>query len=83
MIWSVEDVNSRMRRQARKNAAGQLAMEQLVLEAHRDGQSLRQIAKDAGMTPEGVRKMIARVERNVAKDAQVGADASELIGDIS
>lgn len=69
MIGDVEDVNSRIRRQARKNAAGQLAMEKLVLEAHRDGQSLRQIAKDAGLTPEGVRKMIARVGRDIADDS--------------
>lgn len=66
MIGDVEDVNSRIRRQARKNAAGQLAMEALVLEAHTQGQSLRQIAKDARMTPEGVRKMLARLEREAA-----------------
>lgn len=56
-------MNSRIRRQARKNAAGQLAMEELVLEAHEGGQSLRQIAKDAAMTPEGVRKMLARIAK--------------------
>jgi hypothetical protein len=69
MIGDVEDVNSRIRRQARKNAAGMRAMERLVLEAHLEGQSLRQIAKDAGMTPEGVRKMIARIEREAGTSA--------------
>lgn len=48
------------------------AMEELVLEAHAQGQSLRQIAKDARMTPEGVRKMIARLGREAASaDANV------------
>ena len=61
MIGDVEDVNSRIRRQARKNAAGQLAMERLVLEAHAQGKSLREIAKAASMSPEGVRKMLARL----------------------
>lgn len=72
MIGDVEDVNSRIRRQARKNAAGQLAMKKLVLEAHRAGQSLRQIGRDAGMTPEGVRRMIARAERDAAKTDDSG-----------
>lgn len=61
MIGDVEDVSSRIRRQARKNAAGQLAMERLVLEAHVQGKSLREIAKAASMSPEGVRKMLARL----------------------
>jgi hypothetical protein len=82
MIGDVEDVSSRIRRQARKNAAGQIAMEKLVLEAHRDGQSLRQIAKDAAMTPEGVRKMIARVEHATGVATQLDGD-SGLIGDVN
>lgn len=70
-------MNTRIRRRARKNAAGQIAMEQLVLEAHEAGQSLRQIAKDAGMTPEGVRKMLARI----AKQEGAGSGAATPGGD--
>lgn len=77
MIGDVEDVNSRMRRQARKNAAGQRAMEQLVLEAHRARQSLRQIAADAGMTAEGVRKMLARLAREADTATAAPEDQSD------
>lgn len=52
---------NRLKRQAAKNAAGQAALEQLVLKAHDQGKSLRDIAVAAKMTPEGVRKMIARI----------------------
>ena len=34
--------------------------EALVIEAHREGRSLRQIAKEAGLSHEGVRKMLKR-----------------------
>lgn len=51
----------KIRRQADKNAAGQAALEQLVLEGHRQGMSLRAIATEARMTPEGVRKMLKRL----------------------
>lgn len=54
-------MTNRLKKQARRNAAGHAALEQLVLEAHEGGQSLRQIADAARMTPEGVRKMIARL----------------------
>lgn len=54
-------MTNRLKRQARRNAAGQAALERLVLEAHEQGKSLRQIAESARMTPEGVRKMIARL----------------------
>ena len=54
-------MTNRLKKQARRNAAGQAALEQLVLEAHEEGRSLRQIADAARMTPEGVRKMIARL----------------------
>jgi hypothetical protein len=64
----VEDVTSRIKKQVRKNAAGQAALEALVLEAKNEGQSLRQIADAAKMSPEGVRKMLARIT------AQDGAD---------
>ncbi len=54
-------MTNRLKKQARRNAAGQAALERLVLEAHGAGQTLRQIAQAAGMTPEGVRKMLVRL----------------------
>lgn len=54
-------MTNRLKKQSRKNAAGQAALERLVLEAHEAGQTLRQIARAADMTPEGVRKMLARI----------------------
>jgi len=64
-------VTERLKRQARKNAAGQAALEKLVLEAHNERKSLRQIAEAAGMTAEGVRKMLARLgaEASATPDA--------------
>lgn len=59
-------MTNRLKKQARKNAAGQAALERLVLEAHEAGQSLRQIAEAARMTPEGVRKMLTRVTAQAA-----------------
>jgi DNA-binding Lrp family transcriptional regulator len=66
---SVEDVANRLKKQAKRNAAGQAALEKLVLEAHAEGKSLREIGEAAGMTPEGVRKMIARLTREAAAQA--------------
>jgi hypothetical protein len=60
---SVDDVITRLEQQAIDNAAGQDALEQLVLEAHAEKKSLRQIAAAARMTPEGVRKMLARLTK--------------------
>ena len=59
-------MTNRLKKQARRNAAGQAALERLVLEAHEAGQSLRQIAEAAGMTPEGVRKMLVRLAAKAA-----------------
>ena len=60
---SDEPISVRLQRQAREIAAGRRELEELILEAHRCGQSLRQIAVEAEMTPEGIRKLIARAER--------------------
>lgn len=60
---SVDDVITRLEQQATDNAEGQRALEELVIEAHAAKKSLRQIAKAARMTPEGVRKMLARLTR--------------------
>lgn len=54
---------SRLGRQAAKNAAGKAALERLVLEAHKEGKSLRAIAAEADLTPEGVRRMLKRLGR--------------------
>lgn len=54
---------TRLEQQATDNAEGQRVLEQLVIEAHAEKKSLRQIAKAARMTPEGVRKMLARLTR--------------------
>lgn len=59
---SVEDVAIRIRKQADENAAGQVALERLVLEGRESGMSLRAIAAEARMTPEGVRKMLKRLD---------------------
>ena len=61
MIGDVEDVTARLKRRARRLAAAQAALEESVLEAHREGQSLREIGKIVSMSPEGVRKMLARL----------------------
>jgi len=60
-------VLSRLKRQAAKNAAGKAALERLVLEAHEEGKSLRVIAADARLTPEGVRRMLKRLGRGDAE----------------
>ncbi len=63
-----------IRKQAQRNAAGDAAMMRLVALAKAEGKSLRDIGAAAGMTPEGVRKMIARAKRqtpeNAPEDAQ-------------
>ena len=58
---------TRLKRQAAKNAAGHAALEQLVLKAHDQGKSLRDIAAAVKMTPEGVRKMLVRVALQAAE----------------
>lgn len=61
----------RIRRQADKNAAGQAALERLVLEGRGSGMSLRAIAIEARMTPEGVRKMLKRLDEQAAAEPDV------------
>lgn len=58
---SVEDTLIKLKKQAAKNADGQARLEQLVVQAHGEGHSLRTIGEAAGLTPEGVRRMLARV----------------------
>lgn len=58
---SVEDTLIKLKKQAEKNAAGQAVLEKLVVQAHGEGHSLRTIAAAAGLTAEGVRRMLARV----------------------
>lgn len=67
---SVEDVAIRIRRQADKNAAGEAALERLVLEGREAGMSLRAIAAEARMTPEGVRKMLKRLEAQASEGGE-------------
>ncbi len=64
----VENVAIRIRKQADKNAAGQAALERLVLEGRESGMSLRAIAAEARMTPEGVRKMLKRLDEQAAAE---------------
>lgn len=61
----------RIRRQADKNAAGQAALERLVLEGRESGMSLRAIGIEARMTAEGVRKMLKRLD----EQAELQSDA--------
>lgn len=58
----------RIRKQADENAAGQVALERLVLEGRESGMSLRAIAVEARMTPEGVRKMLKRLDEQPATE---------------
>jgi transposase len=58
---NMEDVMSQLKKQAKKVETDQARLEQLVVKAHGDGKSLREIAAVIGKTPEGVRKMVARV----------------------
>lgn len=58
---------SKLKRQAAKNAVGKAALEQLVIEAHKEGRSLRTIAAAAELTPEGVRRMLKRLDRENAE----------------
>jgi predicted AAA+ superfamily ATPase len=67
----VDDVMNRLKRQAAKNAAGQAALQQLVIAAHGEGKSLREIAKAAKMTPEGVRKMLLRIAPKQVADREL------------
>ena len=60
-MGNMEDVMSRLKKQAKKVQAGQDLLEQLVVKAHGEGKSLREIGAAIGKTPEGVRKMVARV----------------------
>lgn len=70
-------MGSRIKKQALKNTAGQEALEQLVLEAHADGRSLRQIASYASMTPEGIRKMLARALKVDSEPGETSIDKGE------
>ena len=63
---NMEDTMSQLKRQAKKVEAGQTLLEQLVVKASDEGNSLRDIAAAIGKTPEGVRKMVARVRADKA-----------------
>lgn len=58
----------RIRKQADENAVGQATLERLVLEGRASGMSLRAIAAEARMTPEGVRKMLKRLDEQPAAE---------------
>jgi transposase len=60
-MGNMEDVMSQLKKQAKRVEASQDLLEQLVVKAHGEGKSLREIAAVIGKTPEGVRKMVARV----------------------
>lgn len=63
----MEDTISRLKRQAKRAENSQNALERLVVEANDAGHSLREIGAAIGKTPEGVRKMIARVRGNTTE----------------
>ena len=60
-----------IRKQAAQNAAGNDALMQLVVKASSERKTLRAIAAAAGMTPEGVRKMLARAKRQAGQSSQL------------
>jgi DNA-directed RNA polymerase sigma subunit (sigma70/sigma32) len=67
IIRSVEDVLAEIREQAAQNAAGGDALMRLVVKASSEKKTLRDIAAAAGMSAEGVRKMLARAKRQTAE----------------
>lgn len=65
----------KIRKQAVRNAAGGKALEQLVLQAAAERKSLREIGAAAGMTPEGVRKMIRRAQTSAGNSGTDGKES--------
>lgn len=53
-------LKAQVERERRIDAEERAKTEALVIEAHNDGMTLRAIAKESGLSHEGVRKMLKR-----------------------
>ena len=55
-----------LRKEARKFLAAKPAFHKAICKAHLDGMSLREIAKETGMSHESVRKIVSAYSRGVS-----------------